>query len=432
MISILDRFFRLKEQKTDVKTEFVAGATTFLTMMYIVPLNGIIMSHAGMPVEAVITATAVVTVIVTIINGIWSNTPIAFSVGLGVNSYFAYTLVLGEKLPWQTVLGIVFLSGIFFVIITVTRLRGWIVASISHDFKIAISAGIGVFIAFIGLKEMGIIVHHKATLLSFGNLYDSNVLLGIAGIFIIVALLAWKVKGAFIIGILITSVLGFVTGGSAWPSSVVSMPASMEPVFFKLDILSALKLSLLPAVVTFFLTALFDGIGSLSGVGYRAGLFAEKDSRPIQRTLEVDSAASVIGSLFGLSTVLCFIESAAGVEEGGRTGLTAVFTGIFFIATLFFLPFFRSIPPNAVYPVLVIVGVMMFSELKHIDFGSFESALPVFFIVILMPLTFSITKGLAAGFISYIFVKIASGKFRDISTVTACLAAVSILAFIVG
>jgi adenine/guanine/hypoxanthine permease len=431
MKQLVYNFFQLKERGTDIKTELIAGTTTFLTVIYIVPLNGIIMSQGGMPIEAVITSTALITIIATVFNGFWSNTPITMSVGLGLNSYFTFALVLGEKLPWQTVLGIVFLSGALFVILTLTNVRRMIIECITTDMKIAISAGIGFFIAFIGLQQMGIVVKNPATLVGLGNLGDRNVLLGVIGLFILMFLVARKVKGGFILGILITAIIGYMMGVAVPPERIVSMPASIEPIFLKLDIPSALKASLIAPIMTFMLTDLFDSLGTLAGVGHRAGIFTEEDSVPIQKTLEVDAAATVAGSLLGLSTTVCFIESATGVEEGGRTGLTAVFTGLLFISALFLLPFFKSIPANAIYPVLVIVGFLMFADLMKVDFSRPETGIPAFLIIIMMPLTFSITRGLAAGFISLVFIKIVTGKIRELNPVVVVLAVVSVLAFVI-
>ena len=432
MGAFLESFFHLSERGTNVKTEIIAGTTTFLTVMYIVPLNGIIMSAAGMPIEAVITATALITVIATIFNGLWSNTPIAMSVGLGLNSYFAYSLALGQKLPWETILGMVFLSGIFFLVLTLTKIRKLIIESISKEFKIATSAGIGLFIAFIGLKQMGIITANKATLVQLGNFGDKNVILGLIGLFIIIGLVMWKVRGAFIVGITLTTIIGFFMGVSTMPDQIFSLPVSITPIFMKLDIAAAFKVALIPPIITFMLTDLFDSLGTLAGVGFRAGVFDEKDSKPIQKTLEADAGATVLASVMGLSTTTSFIESAAGVEEGGRTGLTAVVTGLLFTLTLFLLPLFKVIPPNAIFPVLVIVGVFMFADLKNIDFTDYEISLPAFFIIILMPLTFSITKGMAAGFIVHLFIKLILGKYKELNIVTVLLAIISSLAFILG
>jgi adenine/guanine/hypoxanthine permease len=432
MINFIVKYFKLDEKGTNIKTELLAGLTTFMAVVYIVPLNGAILGSA-MPEEAkgaVIIATALITIVATIMTGLWSNTPITMSVGLGLNTYFA--ILVSKGIPWQTVLGIVFISGIFFLVLTLTNVRKLVINSISKDFKISISAGIGLFIAFVGLKNMKLIVYDKYTLVTLGNLSDKNVLLGLLGIFIIIALITWRLKGAFIIGMAITSIIGYIIGVGNAPdlANIFSIPVSIAPIAFKLDIIGALKLSLLPAIITFMLTDLFDSLGTLSGVGHRAGIFEEDDSRPIQKTLEVDAVATVLGSLVGMSTTTSFIESAAGVEEGGRTGLTSVFTGLLFTLTLFMLPLFNSIPPNAIYPVLVIVGVLMFADLKEIDFSKVEIGIPAFLIIILMPLTFSITKGLAAGFISYTFIKIISGKFKEINLVIIVLALISILAFI--
>ncbi len=430
MRNFIYSFFKLRENNTTIKIEVIAGITTFLAVLYIVPLNGIIMEVAQMDKEAVITATALITIIATMATGLWANTPISMSVGLGLNSMFAHVLVKGQGLPWQTALGVVFLSGVIFILLTVTKIRKYILQNILPEFKIAISAGIGIFIAFIGLTNMKIITKDPVTIVTLGNLADKHVLLGIFGLFLVVVLLIWKVKGAFIISIVITSIVAFIFQISPIPEGIVSVPKSISPLFFQLDILSALKVSLIAPIITFMLTDLFDSLGTLAGVGHRAGIFNENESKPIQRTLEVDSIATVFGSLLGVSTTTSFIESAAGVEEGGRTGLTSVITALFFTLTLFFLPFFKSIPANAIYPVLVIVGFLMFSELKSIDFSNLEIGFPCFLIIITMPFMYSITKGLAAGFISYVFIKLVQGKVRELNPVIVILAIVSLVAFI--
>lgn len=430
MKALLYRYFKLAKMNTTIRTEVIAGTTTFLTVMYIVPLNGLIMSSTGMNIDAVITATALITILATIATGLWANTPIAMSVGLGLNSFFASTLVKSMNLPWQTVLGIVFFSGLLFVLLTVTKVRKLIIESILPEFRIAISAGIGLFIAFIGLKEMHVIVKHDITLITLGNLADKNILLGVVGIFVIIVLIVMRIRGAFIIGIAITSITGYIIGVGTLPGKILSAPASVAPLFGKLDIVAALKPALIAPIVTFMLTDLFDSLGTLAGVGYRVGIFSKGDSKPIQRTLEVDAFATVLGSVLGLSTTTSFIESAAGVEEGGRTGLTSVITGLLFVLTLFMLPLFKSVPPNAIYPVLVIVGFLMFADLKNINFSDIEIGIPAFLIIILMPFTFSITRGLAAGFISYVFIKMVKGKWKELNPVVIILAIVSVLAFI--
>lgn len=428
-------FFKLKEHDTTVSKEFYAGFTTFLTMMYIVPVNGFILADAGLPMDAVITATALITILATLFSALWSNTPIAMSVGMGLNAYFSYGLVLGMKIPWETALGIVFLSGILFVLLSLTNFRIWIMTSIPMSLRRAISAGIGSFIAFIGLKQMGMIVSNDATLVGLGDFSNSNVLLGVLGLILSFSFYAYRLKGAFILSIAITSSAAWFFGLGQVPSSVLSMPASISPIFLKLDILSAISLSLLPVIITFLITDMFDTLGTLTGVGTRANLFQDnnKDDKSLQKTLEADAIATVGGSLLGVSTTTAFIESAAGVEEGGRTGLTAVFTALLFVTTLFMLPLFKSIPSNAIYPVLVVVGVLMFTELGKINFvdSDLATSAGAFLIVILMPLTFSITNGIAAGFLVYTIIKIAKKEFKDLNIGIVVITIISALAFIV-
>ena len=428
-------FFKLKKHNTNVKTEFTAGFTTFLTMMYIVPVNGFILADAGLPMDAVVTATALITIIATLFSGLWSNTPIAMSVGMGLNAYFSYGLVLGMKIPWETALGIVFLSGLLFVILSFTNFRVWIMTSIPMALRRAISAGIGTFIAFIGLKQMGMIVDNPATLVSLGDFSDTNVFLGAIGLILAFVFYAYKLKGAFIFSIAITSIIGWVFGIGEVPKEIFAMPASIEPIFMQLDISSAITLSLFPVVVTFLITDMFDTLGTLAGVGTRANLFQDdknKKDKSLQKTLEADAIATVGGSLLGVSTTTSFIESASGVEEGGRTGLTAVFTALFFVTTLFMLPLFKSIPSNAIYPVLVVVGVLMFTELGKINFEKVDLATSAasFFIVLLMPLTFSITNGIAAGFIIYTIIKFAKKETKELNIGIITMTFISFIVFI--
>jgi AGZA family xanthine/uracil permease-like MFS transporter len=423
-------FFKLKEHGTDVKTEFTAGFTTFLTMMYIVPVNAIIMSKTGMDFGALVTATALITIFSTLLNGFWANTPIAMSVGMGLNAYFTFGLVLGMKIPWPTALGIVFISGILFLVLSFTQFRVWIMQSVPQDLRRAISAGIGAFIAFIGLKSMGMVVANPAVLVGLGDFGDPKVLLGVLGLVLVFGLYAWKVKGAFIVAVLITSIIAWVSGIAPYPTEFIAMPASIAPIVMHLDIVSAFTLALAPVIITFLITDMFDSLGTLAGVGYRAGIFKE-DGKELQKTLEADAAATVASALLGVSTTTSFIESASGVEEGGRTGLTAVATALFFILTLFMMPLFQAIPENAIYPVLVMVGVLMFSELSHINFDDIAISVATFLIVIMMPLTFSITNGLAFGFIAYLLLKLVKREFKDINIGIVSLAAISLVVFIV-
>jgi len=405
------------------------GFSTFLAMMYIVPVNASIMSLTGMSFDALITATAVVTIIATILNGFWSNTPVAMSVGMGLNAYFTFGLVKGMGIPWQTALGIVMISGIIFLILSFTKFRIWVLESVPLDLRRAISAGIGMFIAFIGLQGMGFIVKNEAVLVGLGNIKDPNVLLGVFGFIIAAFLYAYRVKGAFILSILVTTIVAWVFGLAKLPDGIISAPASIAPIAFKFDLASAFSLSLIPVIVTFLITDMFDTIGTLAGIGMRAELFKD-GSKELQKTLEADAAATVIGASIGTSTTTSFIESAVGVEEGGRSGLTAVFTGLFFITTLFFLPLYKAIPSNAIYPILVMVGVLMFSELKNINFKDLTIAISAFVTVVLMPLTYSITIGLSAGFVTYVVLALLKKEFDKINIGTITLAIIGFLAFI--
>ncbi len=428
-------YFKLEQRGSNIKTELMAGFTTFLTMMYIVPVNGFILSDASLPMGAVITATALITIFATIFNGLWSNTPIAMSVGMGLNAYFTYGLVLGMKIPWQTALGVVFISGIIFLILSFTKFRVWVMHSIPLDLRRAISAGIGAFIAFIGLKEMHIIVANKATIVSLGDFSNPHVILGVFGIFLALILYAYKIRGAFIIAVIISSIIGWsFINDLKPPTQFFSMPQSIAPIALKLDITSALTLSLIPVIVTFLITDMFDTLGTLTAVGARANLFQNEDSdKSLEKTLEADAVATVAGSLLGVSTTTSFIESASGVESGGKTGLSAIFTGIFFIGTLFLLPLFKAIPESAILPILVAVGVLMFTELGKINFKNMDiaTASASFFAVLLMPLTFSITNGLAASFIAYTVIKLAKKEFKDLNLGVVLIAIISLIVFII-
>jgi adenine/guanine/hypoxanthine permease len=423
--------FKLSEHHTDVRTEAVAGFTTFLAMLYIVPVNAAILSAVGMPYDAIVTATVVITVLATVLNGLWANTPIAMSVGMGLNAYFSFGLVKGMGLPWQSALGIVFLSGVLYVLISLTPLRRRMVETIPVDLKRAVSAGIGAFIAFIGMAQSGLVVKSPATLVTLGNFKDSGVLLSLFALALAIFFSVRRVKGAFILTIILATLVAWITGIGTMPSSFVSLPASMAPIAFKLDIASALSLSALPIIFVFLLTDLFDTLGTLTGVGMRAGLFHGQDSVALQRTIEADGVATMLSGLAGVSSTTSFIESAAGVEEGGRTGLTAVFTGALFLLPLFFLPFFQAIPAHAIYPILIVIGAMMFGELQHIDYSDPAVKYSTFFIVLGMPLTYSITDGLLLGALVYVGIRIMKGEYRQIGTAMGLLALMALPMFFI-
>ncbi|MEA2049044.1 MAG: NCS2 family permease [Campylobacterota bacterium] len=422
--------FRLKENHTTMKTEVVSGLTTFLAMLYIIPVNAFILSMSGMPYGALVTATIAMTVFASILNGLWSNTPIAMSVGMGLNAYFSFGLVKGMGIPWQSALGIVFISGVLYVLISITPVRKWLIETIPIDIKRAVSAGIGAFIALIALEQTKIIVANQSTLVSLGDFKESEVLLALFGLVLAIYFSLKKYKGAFILSILLTTLTAWALGLSPFPTAFISMPASMAPIAFELDIASALSLSFIPVIFIFLLTDLFDTLGTLAGVGMRAKLFENKEgSIALQKTIEADAVATTVSGLAGVTSTTSFIESAAGVEEGGRTGLSAITVGALFMLTLFFLPLFKAIPPNAIYPILIVIGIMMFGELQHIDYADQATKYATFFIVMGMPLTYSITNGLLLGALVYLLVNIFLGKAKEISPAMRILAVAGVLIF---
>ena len=423
--------FKLQVHQTTVETEVRAGMTTFVAMLYIVPVNAAILSASGMPYDALVTATALMTIFASILNGFWANTPIAMSVGMGLNAYFSFGLVKGMGISWQSALGIVFLSGILYLFISMTPLRRLMIETIPMDIKRAVSAGIGAFIAFIGMEQSKIIVANDSTLVTLGNFRDPHVLLALLGLLLALYFTLKHYKSALILAIVITTLSAWGLGIEALPETFLSMPASVAPIAFKLDIASALSLSLLPVVLIFLITDLFDTLGTLTGVGMRANLFEKGASRSLQKTIEADAVATIFSGLAGVTSTTAFIESAAGVEEGGRTGLSAIVVGALFILTLFFLPFFKAIPSNAIYPILIVIGVMMFSELQHINYNDRAVVFSTFFIVLGMPLTYSITNGLLLGAVIFSFVKIVEGKPREIGIAMSILSLVALLVFFV-
>ncbi|AKF25251.1 guanine permease [Sulfurovum lithotrophicum] len=422
-------FFKLKEHGTDVKTEVIAGVSTFLAMLYIIPVNAAIMSEADIPYDALVTATAVMTILATLINAFWSNTPVAMSVGMGLNAFFTFGLVKGMGMTWQTALGVEVVSSTLYVLVTMTPLRRWLIETMPMDFKRAVSAGIGAFISFIGLEQLHIIVKSDATLVTLGKLNEAPVLMGIFSLLLALFLLLRKVQGAFIVSIAATTVLAWLLGISELPKSFISMPASMSPILFKMDIMEVLKLSMVPVLLTFLITDIFDTIGTLTGLGLRAGLFEGKRSVALEKSIEADAAGTFLSGFAGVTSTTPFIESAAGVEAGGRTGLTALVTALLFILPLFALPFFKAIPSFAIYPVLILVGTMMFSELRSINYDDPAMQYSTFFTVLGMPMTYSITDGLMLGALVYVAVKVMNGEMQEISKGMIALAGIAILLF---
>jgi AGZA family xanthine/uracil permease-like MFS transporter len=409
--------FKLKEHGSDVKTEVIGGLTTFLTMAYIIFVNPMILSEAGMDKPALITATCLAAALGTLLVGLWANVPFAMAPGMGLNAFFTYTLVMGQGLSWQTALGVVFVSGVAFFVLTVAGIREKVVTAIPVSLRIATAAGIGLFITFIGLKNMGLIVDNPATLVSIGPM-TQPVLIGLLALLLITVLEIRKVKGSILIGIAAATIAGALLGQVAMPDAVVSAPPSLAPVAFQLDILGALRWGLVGAIFSFMFVDLFDSIGTIVACSYEAG-FVKPDGtiKNIDKVLEADAVATVAGALLGTSTTTTYIESASGIADGARTGLSAVVTGILFLAALFFAPLIGAVPGFATAPALVIVGVFMFRNIKEIDFSDMKSAVPAFLTMILMPLTFSIATGLTVGFLSYILISVLSGGLKKISPV---------------
>ncbi|EAJ6190749.1 NCS2 family permease [Campylobacter lari] len=432
-------FFKLKEHNSDIKTEIYAGIATFLAMIYIIPVNANIMSNSGMPLEALIVATALVTIIATAFSAFFSNTPVAMSVGMGLNAYFTFSVCNTYQIPWQSALGAVFLSGVVFTLLSFTNFRIWVIKSIPNDLRKAISAGIGTFIAFMGLVQMGIITKSEATLVGLGDFSSTKVLFGLFGLFLVFVFWAWRIKAAFILAVFVSALCAWIFGidGAKFPEQLLSLPvisgdSGLSAIFGKLDIKGALELSMIPIVLTFFVTQLFDSVGTITGVGSRGKIFDDpkQGEKKLGKTLGADAASSAMGAVVGTSTVTAFVESSAGVEAGGRTGLTALVTAICFVFTLFLLPVFKAIPANSIYPILVLVGVLMFMEVANINFKDKAIAVSAFFIIIMMPLTYSITTGFAFGFIAYLFMRIMQKEFDKINLGIIVLSVISLLVFL--
>lgn len=413
----MERFFQLQAHKTTVGREVLGGATTFLTMAYIIFVNPAILGDAGMDRAALITVTCLAACLGTVLVGLWANVPFAMAPGMGLNAFFTYSLVQGQGLAWQTALGVVFLSGLLFLLLTVVGIRERLVNAIPLGLRIAAAAGIGLFITFIGLRNMGLIVAHPATLVALGPM-TKPVLLGMAGLVVTVILEIRKVRGAILLGILITFGLGLLSGAATAPTALLSLPPSLAPVALQLDVVGAMHWSLAGAIFSFMFFDLFDSIGSLVACSYEAEHVAADGTIPgIDRMLQADAVATVAGALLGTSTTTTYIESAAGITAGARTGLASLVTGALFLAALFFAPLIGAVPAYATAPALVVVGVYMFKIIRGIDFGDFRVALPAYLTIVLMPLTYSIATGLTLGFLAYTVINALSGEYRRISPV---------------
>ncbi len=422
----MDKFFKLSEHGTTVRTEILAGLTTFLTMAYIIFVNPLILKDAGMDQGAVFVATCLAAAIGTLAMGLYANYPIALAPGMGLNAYFTYAVVLGMGYTWQVALGAVFLSGCIFLVISVLPIREWIVNSIPRSLKMAISAGIGFFLGIIALAESGIVVDHPATLVTLGDVTSAPVLLAIGGFVVILAL---KVTGAVIIGILLTTLVGILLGISQF-NGVFDTPPDPSPVFLQLDIAGALDAGLIAIIFVFFMVDLFDNTGTLIGVLHRAGMLTPEGKLPrIGKALVVDSTAAMAGAALGTSTTTSYIESAAGIKAGGRTGPPAATVRVAVLLALFIAPLATSVPAYATAPALLYVACLMARGLVEMDWEDVTEYAPGVVMAFTMPLTYSIATGIGIGFIVYALGKLLSGKFSQLHPVVLLIAALFVVKF---
>lgn len=437
---MIERLFQLRAKGTTPGREVVAGLTTFAAMAYILVVNPTILADAGMPREALVTATALGAAIATLLMAFLANLPLALAPGMGINAFFAYAVCIGMGVPWQSALGFVFVNGLIFLALSLSGIREKIVRAIPHALKAAITAGIGLFIAFIGLKNGGMVVSHPATFVSLGDLTQPPVALFSLGVLLSCVLVARRTPAAILVSIALISLVGFLVpdgnGGriTSLPTSVVALPASLEPLFLKLDFGFLLRepLKALPVILTLLLVDLFDNLGTLIGVTRRAGLMDKHGHVPnLPRVLTADSLAAIISSLLGTSTVVSYIESATGVQAGGRTGLTGVTVALLFLLSLFITPLILAIPGVAVAPALVVVGILMFESVADIDLRRFEIAAPAVLTILAMPVTFSISTGMGIGLIAAVVIALASGRGKEhLTPFTIGLALVFVLHFL--
>lgn len=427
---MLQKFLGFDPSQTTVRTEITAGITTFLTMAYILAVNPNILGETGMDKGALFTTTVIMAAASTIFMGLYAKLPLALAPGMGLNAFFAYTVCIVMGYSWQFALTAVFLEGLLFLLLTVTNLREKIVDVIPETLKNAISVGIGFYIAFIGLKTSGVIIDNPATLVGLGKITEGSALLSIIGIVLTAILLVKKVKGALLIGIIATAIIG-IPMGETNISQVFSVPPSVEPIFMKFEWSQVLSRDMAVIVFTFLFVDLFDCIGTVIGVASRSGMMKNGKIPHLKQVFMVDSLATTAGAVMGTSTVAVYVESAAGVNEGGRSGLTSLVTGGCFLLALFFAPLFLSIPAAATTPVLVLVGVMMAGSILKVDFNDYAEAIPAFICVLFMPLTYSISEGIVLGHLAYVLINLLSGNYKKVSVGMCILAAFFALKFII-
>lgn len=429
--SLAEKIFRLKEKKTNVKTEIMAGITTFMTMSYILPVNPQILGDAGMDKGAVFTATIIASIIAILIMALYANLPFALAPGMGLNAFFTYTVVMTMGKSWEFALAAVFIEGIIFVFLTFFNVREAIFNAIPRSLKTAVSVGIGLFISLIGLLNSTVIVKNDVGL-GLGNLVSKESFIFFIGLLIMAVLTARKTKGALLIGIVISTIIALFTGVSKLPEGgIIQLPPSLSPIAFKLDFSSIFSLEMFSVVFAFLFVDLFDTIGTLTGVATKAKMLDENGQLPnAGRALFADSIGTTLGALLGTSTVTTFVESATGVAEGGRTGLTALSTGFCFFLSIFFYPLITIIPAQATAAALVMVGLFMIDSIVDINFGDFTESFPAFMTIIMMPFAYSIAEGIAFGMISYASVKLLTGKGKEVSPLVYVLALVFLLRYL--
>ena len=425
---MLERYFRLKENHTTVRAEFLGGLTTFITMAYIVVVNPQILAKTGMPVDGVVFATCIASAAATLVMGLYANYPIALAPGMSLNAYFTYSVCLGMHVPWQTALGVIFFSGVFFLILTVGRVREQIVNGIPDCLKHSTAAGIGMFIAFVGLRNANIVVANPATFVSLGSFSNREAQLACVGLAIMLILVTRRITGAILIGVIVTTLLGIFRGMATWPGHILSLPHP-SATWLKLDLRGALHLGLLEIIFVFLFVDLFDNVGTLLGVCEQGGFVKDGKIPRVGRALVSDAIGTVFGALTGTSTVTSYIESAAGVAAGARTGLSNVFVAGLFLLAAFFAPLAAAIPGYATAPALIVVGALMTESIGRVAWSDLTDAIPAFVTLLATPLTFSIATGLSLGLISYTLVKVAAGKFREVSPVIWILTVLFILRY---
>ena len=431
MKQILENIFKLQDNNTTIKKEFLAGFTTFVTMAYIVFVNPQMMAASGMDLGASFVGTCIAASIACFAMGFYSNWPVGLAPGMGLNAFFTYTVVGEMGYSWEIALGAVFLAGILFVIISVTPLRRWMLNSIPMNLRIAMGAGVGLFVGFIGLKTGGIIIQNDATFLSLGNLKNIETLLAAISFLLILILAIRKITGAIIIGVLGITITGFLLGLIEF-NGFVSAPPDLRPTLMKLDIFGAIDLAMISIIISFLFVNLFDTAGTLLGVASRAGLIEDSGKiKNLDKALKADSTASVAGSFLGCSPVTSYVESSAGVEAGGKTGLTAITVGVFFLIAIFFSPLASMVPSYATAGALIYVAILMLSGIEKLNWSDNSELLPALIMIIMIPLTFSIANGIAIGFISYVVLKLASGKKSEISMGAWLLFIIFLLKFLI-